>query len=206
MQKRNKTNNNKRRRPKARLISPTEISDIQNLPKGTRSMRYTGTGITSLTYSDRELTNFMGHVTTSSTSFYPICSEVRLLSVTVYLCPKSAGFQECTVFWTHPSAPLTRHTMIAYIGQAAKLHLQVPINSEMLWWFQTTGNVTNSLFEIDSSAGADLIIDTNFIWTPFNGTQSAITLGGASAITGYAARKLPASPSNVSALELSNVF
>lgn len=186
-------------RPRRRRVpmndNRLQITNIENKPILTRSVRYQSalSGTNTMTFYSNDLLSMFVYATSGSTASTSLFDSVLINCISISAYQTSGQIESVAFKWESTNAPESQSTLITQSAIMARGTYHPPPDSSASWWMNTA--VTSyELFAITPSATSlDIILDINFRYVMADGATLPQTLNGAATFTGVGVRNMPAS-------------
>jgi len=174
--------------------SRLQVSNIDNKPKITRSIRYQSALTTTnpMTFYSADLLTMLVSSTSGSTAINGIFDSLRINSITLSAYQTTGQLESVAFKWESVNSPETLFTLVCQSSIMAHGTWSPPDESSAKWWMNSA--VTSyELFSITPSATTlDIILDINFVGIMNDGAGAGGTLNAVATFTGIGARAMPA--------------
>lgn len=201
-----RNNNNKKRHNKRggrsrrqnRRQGPTpsrlQISNIENKPKITRSIRYQSvlTSTNAMSFYSADMLTMLVSTTTGSTAINGIFDSLRINSVTISAYQTTGALESVAFKWESVNAPETLYTLVCQSAVMAHGTFSPPEESSARWWMNSAVTSYELFSIVPSATTLDIILDINFIGIMNDGPGAGGTLNAVATFTGIGARNMPA--------------
>jgi len=174
---------------------PISLPEVNNKPKQTRCVRYSGSLNGTTLWHSSDILAFAGFTNSGATAYYPLLDSFRLNRVGITLLPDSASSAGTVSFvWNGFNAPEFRETMLVTNGVPfTRSFFPTEGSSAWLWW--DNSSTSTDLFSVRSATGSEviIIIDIEITYIINTGAITNVPLTTTSAVTGLVYRTLPIS-------------